>query len=375
MPNRARLTRTLIDLIRIDSPTGEEDAIDAHLTARLSALGAVVRHDAYGNLVATLPGSSGNGSAGVNPAYNDAPVLLSAHMDTVEPGRGINPALAADGDTLRSDGSTILGGDCKAGLAIVLEGLESALEDGIPRRPVQVVFSRAEEGGLNGARNLDFTLVQARAGIVFDGEGPVSRICVGAPAQNVVQCHITGVAAHAGLEPENGVSALLVAAHILTRLPLGRIDAETTANIGAMHGGLKRNIIPETAYLDGELRSLRQASLDNYTAEFRRAFDQAAVLYPKAQVDLDIRSQYRAYRVPDDHPALRDIAGAVASAGLAPTMMTTGGGSDANVFFERGIAALPVGIGVRDFHTTRETARISEVLDAAQVCRSFIGAL
>ena len=155
---------------------------------------------------------------------------------------------------------------------------------------------------------------------------------------------------------------------------MGRIDAETTANIGAMHGGLKRNIIPETAYLDGELRSLRQASLDNYTAEFRRAFDQAAALYPKAQVDLDIRSQYRAYRVPDDHPALREIAGAVASAGLAPTMMTTGGGSDANVFFERGIAALPVGIGVRDFHTTRETARISEVLDAAQVCRSFIGA-
>ena len=218
MIDRERLVRTVIELIRIDSPTGEEDAIDAHLTARLSDLGASIQHDAYGNLVATLPGN--NGRSG------EPPVMLSAHMDTVEPGRGIQPTLDADGDTLRSDGSTILGGDCKAGLAIVLEGLTAAMEDGGLGRPVQVVFSRAEEGGLNGARNLDFSLVKAKNGMVFDGEGPVSRICVGAPAQNVVQCRITGVAAHAGLEPENGVSALLVAANILTRLPLGRIDHE-----------------------------------------------------------------------------------------------------------------------------------------------------
>ena len=366
MLDRQRLTQTLIDLIRIDSPTGEEDAIDAHLSGRLADLGAAVRHDDYGNLVATLPGS--NGSA------DQTPVMLSAHMDTVEPGRGIKPVLDADGEVLRSDGATILGGDCKAGLAIALEGLTSAIEDGGPRRPVQVVFSRAEEGGLNGARNLDFSLVQAKTGIVFDGEGPVSRICVGAPAQNIVQCHITGVAAHAGLEPENGTSALLVAANILTRLPLGRIDDETTSNIGVLNGGLKRNIIPESAYMDGELRSRNQAKLDNYTAEFRRAFDQAAAMYPDAHVDLDIRSQYRAYQVGNDHPALADIARAVASIGLTPAMETTGGGSDANVFFEHGIAALPVGIGVRDFHTTRETARISEIMDGARVCQAYLTA-
>ena len=364
MPDRQRLTQTLIDLIKIDSPTGEEDAIDAHLSGVLANLGAVVRHDAYGNLVATLPGTDGSAS--------QTPVMLSAHMDTVEPGRGIKPMLDADGETMRSDGSTILGGDCKAGIAIVLEGLISAIESGDSLRPVQVVFSRAEEGGLNGARNLDFSLVEARSGLVFDGEGAVSRICVGAPAQNIVQCHVTGVAAHAGLEPENGVSALLVAANILTRLPLGRIDHETTSNIGVLEGGLKRNIIPERAYLDGELRSRDQAKLDNYTAEFRRAFDQAAAMYPKAQLDLNIWSQYRAYSVADDHPALADISRAVSSIGLAPALETTGGGSDANVFFEHGIAALPVGIGVRDFHTTRETANLSEIYDAARVCREFI---
>ncbi len=365
MPDRQRLIRTLIDLIKIDSPTGEEDAIDAHLSSCLANLGATIRHDDYGNLVATLPGRDG---AGGHP-----PVMLSAHMDTVEPGRGIKPSLDPDGEILRSDGSTILGGDCKAGLAIVLEGLTSAIEDGNSRRPVQVVFSRAEEGGLNGARNLDFSLIEAKTGIVFDGEGPISRICVGAPAQNIVQANITGIAAHAGLEPENGVSALLVAANILTRLPLGRIDDETTSNIGLLQGGLKRNIVPEHAYLDGELRSRSQTKLENYTAEFQRAFDQVAAMYPRAAIDLQIWNQYRTYSVPDQHPALVDIARAVRANGLTPTMETTGGGSDANVFFEHGIAALPVGIGVRDFHTTRETANISEMLDGARVCQAFIG--
>lgn len=145
MIDRERLVRTVIELIRIHSPTGEEDAIDAHLTARLSDLGASIQHDAYGNLVDTLPGN--------NSRSGEPPVMLSAHMDTVEPGRGIQPTLDADGDTLRSDGSTILGGDCKAGLAIVLEGLTAAMDDGGLGRPVQVAFSRAEEGGLNGARN------------------------------------------------------------------------------------------------------------------------------------------------------------------------------------------------------------------------------
>ena len=366
MPDRQRLTQTLMELIRIDSPTGEEDAIDAHLSNLLANLGAVVRHDDYGNLVATLAGSDGTSS--------QPPVMLSAHMDTVEPCRGIKPILDSDGETLRSDGTTILGGDCKAGLAIVMEGLTSAIEAGGPRRPVQVVFSRAEEGGLNGARNLDFSLVQAQNGIVFDGEGPVSRICVGAPAQNIVQANITGVASHAGLEPENGVSALLVAANILTRLPLGRIDAETTSNIGVLQGGLKRNIVPEHAYLDGELRSRNQAKLENYTAEFQRAFDLVAAMYPLANIDLNIWSQYRAYSVPQDHPALTLISRSVNSVGLSPTTETTGGGSDANVFFEHGIAALPVGIGVRDFHTTRETANLSELFDGARVCEALVAA-
>ena len=160
--------------------------------------------------------------------------------------------------------------------------------------------------------------------------------------------------------------------NILTRLPLGRIDFETTSNIGVLQGGLKRNIVPESAYLDGELRSRNQEKLENYTTEIRRAFDHVAAWYPAANIDLDIRNQYQSYNIPESHPALTDINRAVAAAGLTPAMETTGGGSDANVFYEHGIVALPVGIGVRDFHTTRETANLSELFDAARVCQAFI---
>ena len=357
MANRDRLVETLIDLIRIDSPTGEEDEIDREVSSRLRALGFKVRHDDYQNLIASLEGQG-------------EPIMLSAHLDTVEPGRGIRPRL--EGDILRSDGTTILGGDCKAGVSIVLEALTGVVESGRSHLPVEVVFSRAEEGGLNGARNLDFNLVSAKRGVVFDGEGPVNRVTVSAPAQNVVKAEITGRASHAGLEPENGISALVIAAHLLTRLPLGRIDQETTSNIGYLEGGLKRNIIPERAFLDGEIRSRDPQKLEYYTGAFRSVFDEVAAMYPEARLDLDIANTYQSYRVEPEHPTVVLLAQALAEVGLEPVLGGSGGGSDANVFFQHGIAALPVGIGVRSFHTREETAIVPEVLKGAEMCERLI---
>ena len=296
--------------------------------------------------------------------------MLSAHLDTVEPGRGIKPQL--DGDLLRSDGTTILGGDCKAGVAIVLEALASVREEGQSHLPVEVVFSRAEEGGLNGARNLDFSLVTARRGVVFDGEGEVNRLTVAAPSQNVVKAEIVGRASHAGVEPEKGISALIIAGHILTRLPLGRLDEESTANIGYLEGGLRRNIIPERAFLDGEIRSRDQGKLERFTEEFREVFGEVAAMYPEAELDLDITNTYQAYRVDGEHPVVAMVGRALAGVGLEPRLEGSGGGSDANVFFQHGIAAIPVGIGVRSFHTREETAVIPEVLQGAEMCQRLV---
>lgn len=357
MANQERLVKTLIDLIKIDSPSGEEDAMDREVSSRLEALGLEVSHDSYNNVIANL--------AGQGP-----PVMLSAHLDTVEPGRGIKPMI--DGGVLRSDGNTILGGDCKAGVAIVLEGLAAAAEAGGNNPAVEVVFTRHEEGGLVGAHHLDFSMVSAKEGIVFDGEGPPNRICISAPSQNVVTAKITGRAAHAGLEPEKGISALLIAAEILGRLPLGRIDEETTANIGRMEGGLKRNIIPEEAFLDGEFRSRSNEKLEDMERKFRGVFDDVASRYPEAKIALDIVNTYQAYQVAADSPTISIIGRALAAMGLEPILESTGGGSDANVFVEKGITAVPVGIGVRDFHTTWETAVISEVLQGAEMCERVV---
>ena len=357
MADRQRLIETLVDLIKIDSPSGEEDAIDAEVSARLAGMGLKVEHDSYNNIIARLEGEG-------------EPLLLSAHLDTVEPGRGIKPEL--DGDTLRSDGTTILGGDCKAGVAIVLEALGCVAESNGPHRAVEVAFSRHEEGGLVGARHMDFSLLTARTGIVFDGEGPPNRITVSAPSQNVVTAEIVGRAAHAGLEPENGLSALLVTADILTRLPLGRIDSETTANIGWLEGGLKRNIVPERAQLDGEFRSRSNDKLTWLEGQFRKVFDETGARYPEATISLDISNTYQAYRIEQHHEAIDTIAKALEPLGLSPVLEGSGGGSDANVFIARGITALPVGIGVRSFHTTWETALIPEVLQGAEMCYAAV---
>ena len=348
MADRERLTKTLMDLIRIDSPTGEEDAVDREVSARLQVLGFQVYHDSFQNIIAKLDGQG-------------EPVILSAHLDTVEPGRGITPVL--EGDILRSDGTTILGGDCKAGVTIVLEALTTVVESGDPHLPIEVVFTRAEEGGLVGIHNLEFSQLSATRGVVFDGEGTVNRLTLAAPSQNVVTAHILGRASHAGVEPEKGISALLIAAKILTQLPLGRIDAETTANIGRAEGGLKRNIIPETAFLDGEIRSRDRGKLNQYSQEFQEVFGRVAAEYPEARISLDIRNSY---------PSVEMITRALERVGLEPSLEASGGGSDANVFIENGVTALPVGIGVHSFHTKDETAVISEVLKGAEVCEQII---
>ncbi|MCH2513498.1 MAG: peptidase M20 [Chloroflexi bacterium] len=358
MADQERLVKTLMELIKIDSPSGEEDAMDAEVSARLESMGLKVSHDTYNNVIAKLPGEG-------------PPIMLSAHLDTVEPGRGIKPIV--DGGVVRSDGSTILGGDCKAGVAIVLEGLAAANEsNGGGNRAIEVVFTRHEEGGLVGAHHLDFSMVSATTGIVFDGEGPPNRIILSAPSQNVVTAQITGRAAHAGLEPEKGISALLIAADILGQLPLGRIDEETTANIGRLEGGLKRNIIPEQAFLDGEFRSRSNEKLADLERKFRGVFEEVASRYPEAKIDLDIVNTYQAYNIDAGSEAVAMISRALAGMGMKPVLETTGGGSDANVFIEKGITAVPVGIGVRDFHTTWETAVIAEVFQGAQMCEAVI---
>ena len=356
MINRDRLVKTFCELARIDSPSGEEEEMAKEIIKRLENLGFKTKRDSYGNVIA----SDGRSD----------PILLSAHLDTVEPGRGIKPSI--DGERIVSDGTTILGGDCKAGVSAILEALESVSEDGEEYRPVELAFTREEEIGLVGARNLDFTLINAKEAIVFDGEGPVSQITASSPTYIGFDIEITGRAAHAGVEPEKGLSAIQIAADIISRLPQGRLDENTTFNVGNIEGGTVRNAVPENTTIKGEFRSTSLESLDGLRVQIADVLKEVRDLYPDALVDDHLHTEFETYTLTDDDPATLRTKNALVSIGLDPTMKPSGGGTDGNVFRLNGISSVVVGMADHGMHTVREFVTIPDLVDAAHLCEALL---
>ena len=356
MIDRDRLVKTFCDLVRIDSPSGEEDATAIDLIERLQALGFSPVRDDYGNVIA--------GDGGPDP------LLLSAHLDTVEPGRGIKPIVNAD--RIVSDGTTILGGDCKAGVAAILEALTSIREDGTAHRPIEVAFTREEEIGLVGARNLDFSKIAAREAVVFDGEGPPSQITSASPTYIGFDIEITGRAAHAGVEPEKGLSAIEIAAAIISKLPQGRLDQESTFNIGTIEGGTVRNAVPESTTVRGEFRSRNLETLDSIRLQLSEAISSVREAFPEATIEDHLQTEFETYTLTDDDPATSLVTAALRSLGLEPSLRPSGGGTDGNIFRRRDISAVVVGMADHDMHTVRESVTIPDLVDAAHLCEALL---
>ena len=356
MIDRDRIVRTFTELARIDSPSGHEDEVARDLTTRLTRLGFDVRPDAYGNLIGT--------EAGANP------LLLSAHMDTVEPGRGIVPLV--NGSRLETDGSTIVGGDCKAGVTTILEALASIAEDGAARTPVQVVLSRDEEIGLVGAKNLDYSLITAREAVVFDGEGPVNHVTSGSPTYLSFDVTVTGRAAHAGVEPEKGVSAIRIAAEIVAALPNGRLDEETTFNVGMIQGGSVRNAVPEHASFGGETRSHSPATVDGQRTVIENTVEDARRRHPDAVIDVGFTVEFESYRLDPETPIVRSVTEALGAMGLAPEFALSGGGTDGNVLRSHGIQPVVMGVAAHNAHTVREYVDVDELEQAARFCQQLL---
>ena len=358
MIDRERLVKTFCDLVQIDSPSGEEETVAQELAHRLEALGLTAARDGYGNVVA----SDGR----------PEPLLLSAHMDTVEPGRGIQPQV--DGDTIRSGGDTILGGDCKAGVAAILEALQSVREDGRSHRALEVALTREEEIGLVGARNLDFSMVNAKEAVVFDGEGPPSQITSSSPTYIGFDIEITGRAAHAGVEPEKGISAIRMATEMLSGLPQGRLDEESTFNVGTIEGGSVRNAVPERAVVRGEFRSRNLETLDSLRLQLAEAIDGVRCSYPDASIEDQLRTEFETYTLTPDDPATNRVTSALKAMGLEPAMRPSGGGTDGNIFRQHGISAVVVGMADHNMHTVREYVTIPDLMDAARLCEALLTA-
>jgi tripeptide aminopeptidase len=351
-----RILRTFTELAGIDSPSGHEEAIAAELTSRLSELGFSVKRDSYGNVIASEDG--------------DDPLLLSAHMDTVEPGRGIVPI--RNGDRLETDGSTIVGGDCKAGITTILEALQSIKDDGGTRSPVQVVISREEELGLLGAKNLDFTMVRGREAVVFDGEGPVYQITSGSPTYLSYDVEVTGRAAHAGVEPEKGISAIRIAAEIIAELPNGRLDSETTFNVGMVDGGSVRNAVPEHATFGGETRSHNQATLEGQRIVIENTLTAARQRHPEATIVVEFHVEFEAYKLDPESGIVRAVTKSLGAMGLEPEFAVSGGGTDGNVFRSHGVQSVVLGVAAHNAHTVREYVDLNELEQAARFCEQLL---
>ncbi len=287
MINPDRLVNTFLDLVRIDSPSGQEAVIGRDLQVRLTSLGLTTEIDEHGNVIGRLEGDG------------DQWLLLSAHMDTVGKDTGIHPVIR-DG-IISSDGTTILGGDDKSGVAAILETIAVIQEHHLPHPPLEVVITVGEEVGLLGAKLVDKSTLRAKQGVVMDAGGPIGHIVISAPGQDSLQITVHGVAAHAGSEPEKGINAIRVAAEAIATMPLGRIDFETTSNVGIIEGGTARNIVPDIVKITGEARSRDAKKLDKLTASIVDAFQQAAVRH-STTVDIDVFRSYNTYRLSEKLP-------------------------------------------------------------------------
>lgn len=364
--DRARLAATFIELARINSPSFEERPLGEVLAKKLEGAGCRVVFQDY----ALGSRSSFNLIAQKKGTYPDSlPLLLSAHMDTIEPTEGI--VIAADADTIRTAGPTVLGADDKSALAQIVEAVTVLNEHALPHGDIEIVFTSAEERGLVGAKRLDRSLVKSRHALVLDSSGSVGRLITAAPTQYTYEMRITGRAAHAGIEPERGLNALRVAAEIISALPDGRIDAETTANVGMVSGGTATNVVPKEALLKGEFRSHNPGTLERlkgtiFATARRIAAERGALL------SLTEQEEYRAFRIDEQDPFFLFMKDIYRACGIEPVAAATGGGSDANVFNSHGITAINLSNGMQNVHSTEERISLADLFDGCRLVLSAI---
>jgi tripeptide aminopeptidase len=368
MVNRERLSDEFLDLVRISSVSKREGEVAKRLTSLLEGMGARVEVDDAGPKVGSDTGNLVARFEGTVP--DAAPFLLCGHMDTVPPGDNIRPVV--DGDVIRSDGTTVLGGDDKSGIAAILEAIRVLRERRIPHGPVDVLLTICEELGLLGAKQFDVGRLRARTGLILDCDG-VHELITRAPAANRMQFTVHGLEAHAGLAPEEGLSAVKVAAEAIAAMRLGRVDAATTANVGRIEGGLASNIIPNRVVMRAEARSLTVEGLEAQTRHMRECFEQAAARHRvtvagrehSARVEARVERDYEPLAVADDTRIVRLVRGASETLGKGFKTRSTGGASDANVFAGRGMQVANLGCGMRQIHTVNEWVDVKDMMATA----------
>lgn len=357
------------ELVRIPCHSKNERQVADVLKAKLKALGASsIVEDNAGEAIG---GTCGNIIATFNANLEGIKtVAFSAHMDCVEPCEGIEPILEAG--VYRSAGDTILGGDDKVGVVGILEGLRSIKERQIPHGKIIVIFCVCEEGGLLGSKNLDQSLVQGiDFAYVADSSKAPGCVINQAPGQNAINVTMHGVRAHAGLAPEKGLNAIVVMGAALAKVPQGRIDADTTANIGFVTGGIATNIVPDTCSIRSEARSIVAEKLQAQTKAMVDVFEATAKEY-NTTCDIEVLEKYKPYTMPVDSQIIKIAEKAITKLGLPFEVGPTGGGSDANNLNLHGVPAVVLGTGMTNVHTVNETLKEEDLYAVGKIVATLI---
>ena len=373
--NQERLAAVFTTLCEIDSPSKQEGRVAAYLKFLFADMGAEVFEDDSarrtgsdcGNLFVRFP----------DGGLDREPVFFNCHMDTVLPAIGVK--VRREGEVFTSAGDTVLGSDDKAGVAALIEVMRTLRKKNIPHGPVELVFTTCEEVGLLGVKALDPSLIKAKIGYALDSSG-INRVIVGAPAANRITAEFKGLASHAGLSPEKGISAIQIAAKAIARLKLGRLDSESTANIGVISGGAASNIIPESVVVQGEVRSHSVKLLQEYTENIRSNFqaeidnwsDPAGIAQGKPSLQFNIIDDYPAMKLDRESAVIKRVAAAAASLGRELDYVVAGGGSDANIFNSYAIPCAILSTGMDKVHSTRETITLSDMVLTAELISAIL---
>lgn len=375
--DRTRLATFFTELCEIESPSRREGKICKRLKEIFTDLGAseIYEDDSAsatgsecGNLIIRFPG---RGSRKDLDGF-----FLSCHMDTVEPAEGVQ--VVRRGDIFTSKGDTILGGDDKSGLAAIIELLHLLAENNADHPPIELVLTVCEELGLVGAHNLEIDAIRSPYGYALDSSG-IDHVIVGAPATCKFEITVTGKAAHAGLSPESGVSALKLAVRALNQLDVGRLDEQSTRNFGEIKGGVAFNIIPERVTIKGEVRSHSEERLTAYVEEIHQAFNASIAAWHPDEHTADAAPEYiftqtggyPALKLDEKSPVLTRVERATEAAGKTLDYVVAGGGSDANVFFGKGLPTAIIATGMSKVHTVEEELDLNDLVSLTSLLYSL----
>src|SRR5919106_3186136 len=358
------------ELAAIPSPPGDERAVADRVAEELRSLGLAVDEDACG---AEIGSTMGNLYCRVEPTAikGGTPLFFCAHLDTVPPQGTIDPVV--DDGLVRNAAGTILGADNKAAVVAMVEAVRRVVEERRSHAGIELLLTSKEEVGLVGAKAFDAGRLHARVGYVYDMAAPIGTVIMAAPSSRKLDVRFRGRAAHSGMYPEEGRSAIAAAARAISDFRLGRLDGETTANVGTIDGGSARNVVPEWCSFRAEARSLDERKLATVVEEMLEACTFAASL-AECDVETEVNEDYRAYRFRRDDAPVRLALEAFARTGYAPRFETTGGAADANVFNERGLECLNLANGMTDIHTPNEHIAVADLDAMVDVTLALIDA-